>query len=115
MRARSVLAALGCAAALALAGMGTASADSGAKPTARPSTGAVQRPAATPTPTAAPRDGDGDGQVHAVPRGAADTGVPPVAGGDDSGWTAAGIAAGALVVGGAGAFVVRRRQLAARG
>jgi hypothetical protein len=92
--------------------MGTASADSGAKPTARPSTGAVQRPAATPTPTAMPRDG----QVHAVPRGAADTGVPPVAGGGDgSGWTAAELAAGALVVGGAGALVVRRRRFAARG
>jgi hypothetical protein len=122
MRARSFLAALGCAGALALAGTGTASADSGAKPTQRPSTGAVARPTARPAETAAPAAGDGSrtgadrGQVHAVPRGAADTGVPPVASGSGSsaGGTAAGVAGGVLVLG-AGVFAVRRRQLAARG
>ncbi|MGW5351785.1 sortase-dependent protein [Streptomyces sp. NPDC004031] len=117
MRARSVLAALGCAAALALAGMGTASADTGAKPTPRPSTGTVARPTAAPAPVPSQAPGD-EGQVHAVPRGAADTGVPPVAtkpSAQTTATTTAEIAGAALIAcAGAGAFVVRRRS-AARG
>lgn len=112
MRVRSVLAALGCAAALALAGAGTAAADGSAPSTAKPEPKTGSAP-----PTAKPGDGSltgpTDGQVTAVPKGAPDTGVPVAGGG--SGQSAAAVAgeAGAgVLVAGAGAFVLRRRTQA---
>jgi hypothetical protein len=90
------------------------------EPSARPSAPASTEPSAVPTrkpsrtatpaPTAVPSEGRG--QVGAVPSGAPNTGVTTGSNGSGSdGMLISGGAAGALAVGGAAVFLVRRRRV----
>ncbi|MET7675464.1 sortase-dependent protein [Streptomyces seoulensis] len=81
------------------------SAPGSAEPSAVPSR--VPGRAATPVPSVAP--GEGRRQVGVVPSGAPDTGVATDSGNSD-GMLIGGSSAGALAVGGAAVFLVRRRR-----
>ncbi|MGW5046344.1 sortase-dependent protein [Streptomyces griseoluteus] len=91
----------------------------GSAPSARPSAPASAEPSAVPTrmpgrtatpvPSVAPSEGRG--QVGVVPSGAPDTGVATGSVGSNSdGMLIGGSSAGALAVGGAVVFLVRRRR-----
>ncbi|MYV38342.1 Tat pathway signal sequence domain protein [Streptomyces sp. SID1328] len=82
-----------------------------APPSAEPSAVPTRMPgrAATPVPSVAPSEGHG--QVGVVPSGAPDTGVVTGSAGSGSdGMLIGGSSAGALAVGGAVVFLVRRRR-----
>ncbi|MFE9706143.1 sortase-dependent protein [Streptomyces sp. NPDC005930] len=125
---RTILSAVALACTAVLAGTAPAFADG---PTAAPSAPAESAPgtgtepteAPTPSasvppaePTRAPAPAPADGQVSAVPEGAADTGVATSADGTgtDGGLIGAG-AGGVLLAGGAVVLVVRRRRAGATG
>jgi hypothetical protein len=83
-------------------------------PTAAPATTTAPRTStAAPAPVPATARPANPGQVVAVPRGAADTGVPPVAShsGTDGGLIG-GSTALVLAIGGGAVLVVRRRRAA---
>ncbi|CAG6391028.1 hypothetical protein NMG29_36275 [Streptomyces cocklensis] len=107
MRARTLVAALGCTAALAVVGTGTALADGGATPAPVPSAAGTDRTHARPAtgsrPAATP------GQVRAVPAGAPDTGVPSSAAGTSGTARTTMVTGAGVLVAGAGALVLRRR------
>jgi hypothetical protein len=117
---RTVLSVLALACTAVLAGtVQPAFADDG--PTAKPATDATvapaqkqrEREAATPAPADEQRPATGkDGQVTAVPRGAADTGVATSSSSSSSSDQNAliGGAAALVAAGGAGFLVVRRRR-----
>lgn len=114
MRARTLAAALGCTAALAVAGTGTALADGGATPAPVPSAAATGRTAGTDGTHTRPATGSrpapaAPGQVRAVPAGAPDTGVPTSAAGTSGAVRTAMVTGAGVLVAGAGALVLRRR------
>ncbi|MEZ0068902.1 hypothetical protein ABIA32_004943 [Streptacidiphilus sp. MAP12-20] len=116
----TVVAALALTCAAVLGGAGSAFAAS--SPTAAPSVSSpASGPSASPSvaggtggagaPTAQPSAAPS--QVGSVPSGAPDTGVPPVTAGNGTDATALGAEiGGAVLVAGAGAFVLRRRAKA---
>ncbi|MEW2133182.1 sortase-dependent protein [Streptomyces sp. NPDC005435] len=80
-------------------------------PSAVPSAVPGRKPGGVPAPVPSAVPGKGRGQVSVVPSGAPDTGVTTAS--DDSDWSATligGSTAGALAVGGAAVFLVRRRR-----
>jgi hypothetical protein len=78
--------------------------------TSSASTPEPTRSARRSSPTPAPEATRANQQVSAVPQGAPDTGVPLTAGGNDDTVVTSALAAGAVVLGGVGAVVVRRRS-----
>jgi hypothetical protein len=108
---RTTLSAVALACTAVLASAVPALAD-GASPTPTTTT-APRTSTAAPAPVPATTRPANPGQVVAVPRGAADTGVPPVAShsGTDGGLIG-GSAALVLAIGGGAVLVVRRRRAA---
>lgn len=114
---RTILSVVALACTAVLAGSVPAFADGTAPaptPTAAtaPAQSGTAAPKPTPTRSATPAPTAAAGGVSVVPKGAPDTGVPPVA--ERSGVDGAPIGAGAaaLVIGGAAVYLVRRRRSA---
>lgn len=95
--------ALACGALLLGAGPALA-----ATATPRPTQSAAPSVSAAPTAAAPAPTPTRSAQV-VVPKGAPDTGVPPLASGSDDTAVTGAVAAGALALGGVGVIVLRRR------
>ena len=97
--------ALACGALLLGAGPALA-----ATATPQPTQSAAPSVSAAPTATAAaPAPSPTRSAQVVVPKGAPDTGVPPLASGSDDTAVTGAVAAGALALGGVGVIVLRRR------
>lgn len=89
----------------------TKASPSTAQATAAPSAAQSTKPTgeATAPPSAAPAT-TSPGQVESVPQGAPDTGVPHTASGNSDTVVTSSLAAGAVLLGGVGVVVMRRRS-----